>query len=545
MNKMSSTALVTTKEPQKGRHVLRAAWEAIFCFIADTLHAFLCLPDVLSDMRRRSLRPLGAKQVLEAVFVELLIVVAFGLYLLLRLPAAADLYFSIMMPAAVFVLIAFALFVQSCGGDVTFGLIISVLIVLGIVLQLMLTAYSAYAGATSPQRFLVINCVSLITGLLALLFFQCVLRMRAIHAAAFLSVLTAASYLILLVFGSAPAGTNARAWLRIGPFSFQLTEIAKVLAAAAMALVISDTDRSGKARLLLSFAILAANGVFLAALGELGTLLVLMLVYVCLAFVFCPDRTELKRASLLKMLGAVLAILVCVVVFSAVCLEASNGAKVAVIREVSTADPAADGDTRTIDEKIAAACAQDKEAAKTCGPLINRVGNEVWKVCRRVLAMKNTEGLTDEQMLSLGVDNYQIRRNNMAAASGGWFGSKYEMDRYTMVVAESDYVFAFVLRALGGVGGIAVLLMTLALLVCGNKRLGVVASRAEMAVGYAFLYALVGQMLICIAANIGLLPTVGLPMAFLSRGNANSIISYLLVLFILYAGRRPKKEVRR
>lgn len=538
-----STALVAA-EGKTDRRVLRTSREAVRLFIADMVHAVRCAPEELSAVRR-SLHPLRAKQVLEAVFAELLLMAAFGLYLLVRLPAAADLYFSIMMPAAIFVLIAFALFVQSCGGDATFGLIISVLIVLGIVLQLMLTAYSAYAGATSPQRFLVINCVSLITGLLALLFFRCVLRMRAIHAAAFLSVLTAACYLILFVFGSAPAGTNARVWLRIGPLSLQLTEIAKVLAAAAMALVISDTDRSGKVRLLLSFAILAANGVFLAALGELGTLLVLVLVYVCLVFVFCPDRTELKRASLLKMLGVVLALLACVVVFSAVCLQASNGAKVAVIREVRTADPTADGDTRTIDEKIAAACAQDKEAAKTCGPLINRIGNEVWKVCRRVLAMKNTEGLTDEQLLALGVDNYQIRRNNMAAASGGWFGSNYEMDRYTMVVAESDYVFAFVLRALGGVGGIAVLLMTLALLVCGNKRLGAVASRTEMAVGYAFLYALVGQMLICIAANIGLLPTVGLPMAFLSRGNANSIISYLLVLFILYAGRRPKKEVTR
>ena len=292
-----STALVAA-EGKTDRRVLRTSREAVRLFIADMVHAVRCAPEELSAVRR-SLHPLRAKQVLEAVFAELLLMAAFGLYLLVRLPAAADLYFSIMMPAAIFVLIAFALFVQSCGGDVTFGLIISVLIVLGIVLQLMLTAYSAYAGATSPQRFLVINCVSLITGLLALLFFLCVLRMRAIHAAAFLSVLTAVCYLILFVFGSAPAGTNARVWLRIGPLSLQLTEIAKVLAAAAMALVISDTDRSGKARLLLSFAILAANGVFLAALGELGTLLVLVLVYVCLVFVFCPDRTELKRASLL------------------------------------------------------------------------------------------------------------------------------------------------------------------------------------------------------------------------------------------------------
>ena len=134
MNKMSSTALVTTKEPQKGRHVLRAAWEAIFCFIADTLHAFLCLPDVLLDMRR-SLRPLGAKQVLVIVLANLLVVTAFGGYLLLRLPDAASTFFAISLPLCFFVLVPLCCFAWSCRGDGVFALTVCVLIVLGTALS--------------------------------------------------------------------------------------------------------------------------------------------------------------------------------------------------------------------------------------------------------------------------------------------------------------------------------------------------------------------------------------------------------------------------
>ena len=40
------------------------------------------------------------------------------------------------------------------------------------------------------------------------------------------------------------------------------------------------------------------------------------------------------------------------------------------------------------------------------------------------------------------------------------------------------------------------------------------------------------------AANLNLLPAVGLPMAFLSEGKANSIICFVMVLFLLYAGRK-------
>ena len=545
MNKMSSTALVTTKEPQKGRHVLRAAWEAIFCFIADTLHAFLCLPDVLSDTRR-SLRPLGAKQVLVIVLANLLVVTAFGGYLLLRLPDAANTYFACSAPLCFCVLVPLCCFASSCRGDVVFSLTVCVLIVLGTVLRVMLAASSQQYNVTA-KGLLITNLLSMFGGLVGFVFFCAVLRMRTSNAAALLCLLSVGCYLLLCLFGSSPNGAQAKAWLVFGNadsgISFQLTEVGKLLGAASMALALNDRDRSGLGRVCTSFAILAGHALFLALLGEFGTLLVLILTYLCLLVIFLPSAAELKRSSLVKVIGAVLAAALVVAIFSVACLCASNGSKVAVLKQIRTADSAqatADaGDAVTIDEKIAAACQADKERATTLNPLVNRFGNEVWKITCRFLAMhSNYKGLSDEQLIALGVNNWQLRKNNMGAATGGWFGKDGQLDSFAMSVAESDYAFSWACRSIGGVGAIVVLLLFLMLLVRGNRRLGAMQDRAEMAVAYSFLHAIVCQAFICMAANLNLLPAVGLPMAFLSEGKANSVICFVMVLFLLYAGRK-------
>lgn len=545
MNKMSSTALVTTKEPQKGRHVLRAAWETIFCFIADTLHAFLCLPDVLSDTRR-SLRPLGAKQVLVIVLANLLVVTAFGGYLLLRLPDAANTFFACSLPLCFFVLVPLCCFASSCRGDGVFALTVCVLIVLGTVLRVMLAASSQQYNVTA-KGLLITNLLSMFGGLLGLVFFCAVLRMRTSNAVALLCLLSVLCYLLLCLFGSSPNGAQAKAWLVFGNadsgISFQLTEAGKLLGAASMALALNDRDRSGLGRVCTSFAILAGHALFLALLGEFGTLLVLILTYFCLLVIFLPSASELKRSSLLKVIGAVLAAALVVAIFSVASLLASNGSKVAVLKQIRTADSAqatADaGDAVTIDEKIADACHADKERAQTLNPLVNRFGNEVWKITCRFLAMRsNYKGLSDEQLIALGVNNWQLRKNNMGAATGGWFGKDGQLDSFAMSVAESDYAFSWACRSIGGVGAIVVLLLFLMLLVRGNRRLGAMQDRAEMAVAYSFLHAIVCQAFICMAANLNLLPAVGLPMAFLSEGKANSVICFVMVLFLLYAGRK-------
>lgn len=545
MNKMSSTALVTTKEPQKGRHVLRTAWETIFCFIADTLHAFLCLPDVLLDTRR-SLRPLGAKQVLVIVLANLLVVTAFGGYLLLRLPDAANTYFACSLPLCFFVLVPLCCFASSCRGDGVFALTVCVLIVLGTVLRVMLAASSQQYNVTA-KGLLITNLLSMFGGLLGFVFFCAVLRMRTSNAAALLCLLSAVCYLLLCLFGSSPNGAQAKAWLVFGNadsgISFQLTEVGKLLGAASMALALNDRDRSGLGRVCTSFAILAGHALFLALLGEFGTLLVLILTYLCLLVIFLPSAAELKRSSLLKVIGAVLAAALVVAIFSVVACLRANGSKVAVLKQIRTADSAqatADaGDAVTIDEKIADACSADKERAQTLNPLVNRFGNEVWKITCRFLAMhSNYKGLSDEQLIALGVNNWQLRKNNMGAATGGWFGKDGQLDSFAMSVAESDYAFSWACRSIGGVGAIIVLLLFLMLLVRGNRRLGAMQDRAEMAVAYSFLHAIVCQAFICMAANLNLLPAVGLPMAFLSEGKANSVICFVMVLFLLYAGRK-------
>lgn len=545
MNKMSSTALVTTKEPQKGRHVLRAAWEAIVCFIADTLHAFLCLPDVLSDTHR-SLRPLGAKQVLVIVLANLLVCTAFGGYLLLRLPDAANTYFACSLPLCFFVLVPLCCFASSCRGDGVFALTVCVLIVLGTVLRVMLAASSQQYNVTA-KGLLITNLLSMFGGVLGFVFFCAILRMRTSNAAALLCLLSAVCYLLLCLFGSSPNGAQAKAWLVFGNadngISFQLTEAGKLLGVASMALALNDRDRSGLGRVCTSFAILAGHALFLALLGEFGTLLVLILTYLCLLVIFLPSAAELKRSSLLKVIGAVLAAALVVAIFSVVACLRANGSKVAVLKQIRTADSAqatADaGDAVTIDEKIADACSADKERAQTLNPLVNRFGNEVWKITCRFLAMhSNYKGLSDEQLIALGVNNWQLRKNNMGAATGGWFGKDGQLDSFAMSVAESDYAFSWACRSIGGVGAIIVLLLFLMLLVRGNRRLGAMQDRAEMAVAYSFLHAIVCQAFICMAANLNVLPAVGLPMAFLSEGKANSIICFVMVLFLLYAGRK-------
>ena len=89
--------------------------------------------------------------------------------------------------------------------------------------------------------------------------------------------------LVLLAFGRNINGT--RAWLRLGGLSLQLTEVFKPLYVVFHAVLWSSSFRH-RQRFLISAAMTFVSAVFLLAINELGTLLVILCMWIILTFIY-------------------------------------------------------------------------------------------------------------------------------------------------------------------------------------------------------------------------------------------------------------------
>ncbi|MDY7561814.1 putative lipid II flippase FtsW [Pseudomonas sp. 10B1] len=125
---------------------------------------------------------------------------------------------------------------------------------------------------------------------------------------------------------------------------------------------------------------------------------------------------------------------------------------------------------------------------------------------------------------------YQLTQALIAFGRGEWFGvglGNSVQKQFYLPEAHTDFVFAVLAEELGVVGS----LLTVALFVFVSIRamyIGLWAERAKqyfgayVAYGLAFLW--IGQFLINIGVNVGLLPTKGLTLPFLSYGGSSLVI---------------------
>ena len=125
---------------------------------------------------------------------------------------------------------------------------------------------------------------------------------------------------------------------------------------------------------------------------------------------------------------------------------------------------------------------------------------------------------------------YQLSQALIAFGRGEWFGvglGNSIQKQFYLPEAHTDFVFAVLAEELGMVGALA----TVGLFVFVSVRalyIGLWAEKAKqffsayVAYGLAFLW--IGQVLINIGVNVGLLPTKGLTLPFLSYGGSSLVI---------------------
>lgn len=134
---------------------------------------------------------------------------------------------------------------------------------------------------------------------------------------------------------------------------------------------------------------------------------------------------------------------------------------------------------------------------------------------------------------------YQLTQALIAFGRGEWLGvglGNSIQKQFYLPEAHTDFVFSVLAEELGLVGALA----TVGLFVFVSVRalyIGLWAERAKqffsayVAFGLAFLW--IGQFLINIGVNIGLLPTKGLTLPFLSYGGSSLVICCVSLALLL------------
>ncbi|MEQ8407123.1 MAG: putative lipid II flippase FtsW [Gammaproteobacteria bacterium] len=134
---------------------------------------------------------------------------------------------------------------------------------------------------------------------------------------------------------------------------------------------------------------------------------------------------------------------------------------------------------------------------------------------------------------------YQLTQALIAFGRGEWFGvglGNSIQKLYFLPEAHNDFVLAIIGEELGLVG-VCFVVFLFSMLVFKAFRIGQAAQRAGnefnafCAYGIALLFA--GQTMINVGVNLGLLPTKGLTLPFLSYGGASLIVSCYMAALLL------------
>jgi len=159
----------------------------------------------------------------------------------------------------------------------------------------------------------------------------------------------------------------------------------------------------------------------------------------------------------------------------------------------------------------------------------------------RVLAF--TDPFAEDIVRNAG---WQLSNSLISIGQGGWFGlgiGNSFQKNFFLPEAHTDFIFAILVEELGIIGGLFLIFLFLILFIGILKVALDSFSKDRLFQGYAsfgILILIAIQSLFNIAVNIGLLPTKGLTLPFISYGGTSIIIMMSLIAIVLRINKENK-----
>ena len=131
---------------------------------------------------------------------------------------------------------------------------------------------------------------------------------------------------------------------------------------------------------------------------------------------------------------------------------------------------------------------------------------------------------------------FQIIQSLIAVGSGGIFGNGFmrsQQKLFYLPEPHSDFIFAVIGEELGLVGALAVIAAFCVVLWRGLVIAGNATDRFGSLIAVGLTMFLVGQAFINMGVTVGILPTTGLPLPFVSSGGSSLVMSMAAVGLLL------------
>ena len=455
------------------------------------------------------LKGINTKSLIGQIAFDLAICVAFSLFCTLR-EGTIDLYMTVFLPMFV-ANILIIVFCQAFKSSNLISVLTVVLLTTGTALQIFMLDPNDDASLGEVYKYIVIICFSIIVSILTVPLLNIISNSKNSikYIKVCVTILTVLLYFVLLIFGTTVNG--ARAWIYIGNTSFQITEITKMLSMISFAIILSDDTLHEKSKSIQALITLFIHAGFLVLISELGTLLVIGLVYFIVKLIYVKDIKYFAKEIISVLLIGALALTACYGLYK---LPEKSVSSNAVVEETVS------GENETTDQKTEELSILDKTMIR-----LKNIYPKIEKRTKSFLGMETSNGASEQRETA-----------NKAFLHVSWIGTaSYSLA--TLPEYNSDFVFTYLIVRLGAIGAFLVLLSFVALLL----KTYVIALRStkihEAAIAIFFVSTIVFQATICFFINIGILPIIGLPFPFLANGGSTMLVNLLMIIFIIFFAR--------